>query len=412
MVPLVPCLPVLLAASASDAESRMRMMGHADSLYSMAHVLTLDAAEAAALVEAVYRRAGDEDPPPAGKEKEWLLRLMREEAGSTEGRVRPRPAATGDFRRKLALRAVQRVMPAAFASLDVADREILMLVHVERFDSEHVAAITGDAPDDVAPRLENAENAFRNGIYRSLFSSEVALLQQLPEGWLREAINDMVANDLPAMPPTVRTELIPERVETRVEPRREQPSKRPRPRGAPRLQRMGVALLIIFFTGLFAYGAARILERPPETNALLLSADAASSMHLDLVSDDARELETFVQEQLNWRLTVPVIEGTALMGVQIREIGEGIRVPAIFYEDEQGEGPITVVAYTYALLDRAGDRLQFEPATLSQIQDPGHYDLHDLGRQQLLVWRHRNNIFVAVTRGQAETLQDRVYPAS
>lgn len=170
--------------------------------------------------------------------------------------------------------------------------------------------------------------------------------------------------------------------------------------------------MIIFLAGLFAYGAARILDEPLVTDALELAVRTSSRVNLDITSSDAEDVERFLMERLNWRLAVPAIEGATLLGSQIREITSGVYVPALYYEDTQTEGQITIVAYNYALLDRNDEFVQFEPATLSQIEDPGHYELHDLGRQQLLVWRHRNNIFVAVTRGTAEALQDRVYPES
>ncbi len=389
-------------------------MGHADSIYAMAHAITLDATEAVLLVEAVYERAARESMPPGADEKLWLLRLLREERAqpqddSTEAEA---PAQTaGDFRIKLSRRAVQREMPAAFASLTPQARELLMLIHVERHAVEDIAALVELPIDSLEEHLAGAEMSLRASVLSGLAPSERNLLSRAPSDWIRAAINDMVANDLPAMPPTVRTDLGPASETQPEAARNEPPSPRRTSKPGERLRRAATALFIIFLVGLFAYGAARILDQPPETDALVLSVEASSGMDLDIATDDAAEVERYLLDNIGWRLVVPAIEGATLMGAQIREVSEDIRVPALYYDDSRARGPITLVAYTYALLDRSGERLHFEPATLSQIQNQGHYELHDVGRRQLLIWRHRNNIFVAVTRGTAEALQDRIYPS-
>lgn len=409
----MPPIPLLFAAAAPESDHREKLLSHADSIYAMAHVLTLDATAAAELVEAVYRRASEETPPEGMDEKLWLLALLRQERTPSHGEgreARPLRAAAGDFRRKLALRAVQREMPAAFVSLPAHSRELLVLVHIERHGAHELTYITGESLDVLAERLRRAEDDLRMLVERALTPNEVELLELIPDDWLRAALNDMIANDLPVMPPTVRTDLEP----TPPGPAPVRAPTRPASRTSlgQRLRRSATALFIIFCAGLFSYGAARILDRPLVTDALELSVNAASGMNLDVSSSDADEVERFLLERLDWRLVVPEIEDATLLGVQIREISSGIRVPALYYEDSQSDGPITLVAFNYALLDRSSDHVEFEAATLSQIEEAGHYELHDLGRQHLLVWRHRNNIFVAVTRGTAEALQDRVYPAS
>jgi hypothetical protein len=63
-------------------------------------------------------------------------------------------------------------------------------------------------------------------------------------------------------------------------------------------------------------------------------------------------------------------------------------------------------------LDLYSDRLSLEADIQNQIVAEQHYDLHDLGEKQVLVWRHRDDIYLAVTRGEAETLQGRITFAS
>ncbi|MFW5972688.1 MAG: hypothetical protein ACOCTG_01750, partial [Bacteroidota bacterium] len=98
---------------------------HADSVYAVAQAFTLNSLRASRLVEAVFRRAGEAVPPEIGGEKEWLLSLLRDEleaedqaAGSTDG------SASTDLRRRLATKALQRLIPAAFASFDPSDERL------------------------------------------------------------------------------------------------------------------------------------------------------------------------------------------------------------------------------------------------------------------------------------------------
>ena len=105
---------------------------------------------------------------------------------------------------------------------------------------------------------------------------------------------------------------------------------------------------------------------------------------------------------------MPGIDGAVLSGVAIVEIAPAVEIPAFIFQDPASDGRITLYAYTYALLDRYETRLQLERDILQQIQNERHFDLHDLGENKVLVWRNRDEIYVAVTTGEAESLRDRI----
>ena len=151
-----------------------------------------------------------------------------------------------------------------------------------------------------------------------------------------------------------------------------------------------------------------MLERPPETNLVVLSAEQADAIRPVITTTRPAEAEQFVADQLQWRLTLPSIDQATLKGVGLIELTENMQVPVFLYRDDLTGDPLTIYAYTYALLNRHEDRLQLAPDVLRQIQDDRHFDLHDLGEQRVLVWRHRDDIFVAVTLGEAEALQERI----
>lgn len=397
----------------STSDSR-RLLAHADSLYMVAHALTMNAVEASALVEAVYRRASREELPGDTDLRGWLLHLLREEAGMTgqaQYALGTTTAATGDFRRQLADRAVRRVLPLAFSDLARHERELLVLHYVERLDTDALATLLQTTSTEIDARILAAEASLRTGITAQLGAGERSLMEHLREGWMRDAINEMAVSDVPALPPTLRPSLAgpaPASAPTATPSRR-----RPRPREvSKRLQRALAVASIVFFTGLIGYVVSRVLETPPETNAITISARASDRARIEVASADAFEIRDYIQARTGWRMAVPQIEGAHLLGARITEPADGVRVPMIVYEDDDNGQRIVVLAYTYALIDTHGERLRFERETLEQIQDEGRYEFHDLGGKQVLVWRQRNAIFVAVTEGEAEALHARVYRSS
>jgi DNA-directed RNA polymerase specialized sigma24 family protein len=395
--------------------ARGRLLAHADSLYAVAHALTMNAVQASALVESTYRRARSMEVPAGIDERLWLLRLLREEAGMMESSdlLLKGGSTPGDFRRQLAERAARRVLPVAFSSLSVSEREILILHYVERFELESIALVTGHSPDVVEARVAVADAALRTAVLNELAPGERGLLGEIPDGWIREAINEMAVNEIPVLPPTLRPSL--ERpmpgagVQSAPPPKR---AERTDVSVSKRLQRSLAVASIVFFTGLLGYVASRVLETPPDTSVITISARASDRARVELASDDPSEIGAYLEERTGWRLSVPEIDGAHLVGARITEPSAGIRVPTMVYADAVDGRRVVVLAYSYALIDRHSDELRFDRETLMQIQEEGRYDLHDLGGKQVLVWRHRNAIFVAVTEGQAEALHDRVYRSS
>ncbi len=132
-------------------------------------------------------------------------------------------------------------------------------------------------------------------------------------------------------------------------------------------------------------------------------------MRPSLKTESPEEAEAYVQDQLQWRLTLPSIDQAVLSGVGLREVAPAITVPVFLYQDTaQDDRRIALYVFSYALLDRHGDRIQLEPEIQRQITDDGRFDLHDLGKRNVLVWRNRDDIYVAVTPGNPEALRKRI----
>jgi hypothetical protein len=110
------------------------------------------------------------------------------------------------------------------------------------------------------------------------------------------------------------------------------------------------------------------------------------------------------------RITIPSINEATLQGVSIREVADDADVPVLLFQDIASGKSITIYVYSYAFLDRHERRLVLERDILRQIEAEGNFDLHDLGETKALIWRYRDDIFVAITSGDAEELRGRISP--
>ena len=417
---------------ASSPDRREALLQYLPNLYTLAQAVSPDADAAAHLVEATYvhafARLNEGEATPEGTEqsdKQWLfgvmmdvrkeLLLQRRDADD-EADVPLLGTPLHTLRRRLALDVVRRTFPAVLATLPGGLRVLLLLCEVEGLSCAEAAPILGLDADEACERLEQARTAARTSLRNEASARERHLLDaSLPDDWLAAGLRHVLDTEFAAVPPTLQP-AIAEAARGRLpaaDDRTPITSETPTPDtvvsdGTSRLGRLLFALLLILTVGLIGYLATTILEGEPETNLVVLSAEQADAVRPVLTTDRPAEAERFVRERLDWRLTLPSIDQATLTGVGLIELTPEMQVPVFLYRDDLTGDPLTLYAYTYALLGRYQDQLHLAPDILRQIQDDRHFDLHDLGEQRVLVWRHRDDIFVAVTLGDAEALQERI----
>lgn len=415
---------------ASSSDRREALLQYVPNVYALAQSVASDADTAAHLVEATYvhafaRLSGADDAPPAEQsDKQWLFAVMMDvrkeqlrrhrEAEADEDVPAPgTPLHT--VRRRLARDVVRHTFPTVLATLPGGLRVLLLLCEVEGLSCAEAAPIVGLDAEEACARLEQARTAARTSLRSEVSNRERHLLDtSLSDDWLPDALRHAIDSEFAAVPPTLRPAIaeaarghLPTADDREPTPP-EAAEDTTRSEGSSRLARGLFALLLILTVGLIGYLATTLLERPPETNLVVLSAEQADAVRPVVTTDRPAEAEQFVQQQLRWRLTLPSIDQATLKGVGLIELAPDMQVPVFLYRDDLTGDPLTLYAYTYALLNRFEDRLQLAPDILRQIQDDRHFDLHDLGDQRVLVWRHRDDIFVAVTLGEAEALQERI----
>ncbi len=376
------------------------LLAHLDELYRLAQLLTSDADAAARLVRDVYQEALA-SPPSANETRTFLVARLLQHARLTENADAPALAT----RRELAESMLGRVLPAVVALLPVRDRLWLYLCDVLALTPETAATLLEDTPEG----YERAHEALRATLRRYLTPGQFALLEfGVPEEQIRTHLQQALHRLLQPPPGALRTELL--NLGSGEAPVSDRPS-----RSITRhpVTRVLVALLIVLLAGLLgwlAWQSTRPNGSPSSTHSSDLirrSVELVASLSVEQPLTRPAEAERYLARQ-GWRVVVPDIADARLVGLAQAPVLPDLSVPVLLFEDRTSGRTLAIYLYSYALLDRYRDRLTLDADVLRQIEEEQHFDLHVLGRQQVLVWRYRDDIYVAVTEGDAATLRERI----
>lgn len=395
---------------------------HLSRLYRLAQALTGDAERAARLAAATYRRAAATGV--ASPDRLTLFRLMVEHAGeiraqrgTADGIQRDIPATgTGTLRglrARTTLRVLDRVLPAAFLGLPAEARLLLTLSAVEECSCADAGRIVGHSPDETYRRLDNARTVLRQRLRENARPAERALLDDLSEDALRTALRRMAAAEFASPPPALEqtaavSPSTPHALPAGSTEQAAGHTHNDHESLVHRLRSTLVVLLIIGAAGATGYLAQRLLTTPPETNVLRLSAQRAGRPRLTLQTSQPAAAARFIRNHLGQRLSIPEIEQATLRNVRIVEVTPGARVPVLRYEDTAGGAPLTIYAYSYALLDRHEERLHLDADILRTLAEARRAESHRIDGRAVLIWRNRDDIFVAVTDGNPGALRERL----
>ena len=129
---------------------------------------------------------------------------------------------------------------------------------------------------------------------------------------------------------------------------------------------------------------------------LTLAASNASSVRLEVLTEDLDEAEDYILGEFGWPIRVPILAGSRLVGVGVQEIVEGVELPVLQYATSEGE-PITVYVFDYAFLDAAEGRLSLAPAVFARLAEDDGVDVRRVEESYIILWRRRAVIYTAVT---------------
>ncbi len=202
----------------------------------------------------------------------------------------------------------------------------------------------------------------------------------------------------------------PEEARPPLPPAEELPTYPAEPEGAGAPKRSGVgwfglAVVVLAALALLAYLMAQ-REAPPDNPDLLArAAAAAEAVALEEPTQDAGAARDYVRAEFGWRVAVPQFAAADLQGVGIAEIAPDVEVPVFLYSGARGQQAAAFVL-NYALLDQVPDRLRLSAADYDRLADAEYLAVRQVGGADVLLWRHRDDLFVVVTELDPALLTD------
>ena len=397
------------------ADADHPLLDHLDALYGFAQLVTPDADAAARLVRATYARAFAEPTlPPPPEHKPWLFGLLLDERREhraphplpAPADAHERPDDLGESRQRLGEALVLRLLPTALLSLSTRQRLILALCDVEGLSCAAAGEVLGLEPAVACGQHAAARDALAESLRAAAAPHEHALLERaLADGGLQRAVASAYVSELAPTPPTLRPTIpVPE------PPRAPVPNTERHARAG--WGKFAYAAGLIVGAGLLGFFVTRRAPDAEATNLVALAARNAPSAQIMLRTSDAAQAEAFALDHAGWRIDLPAIRGLTLQGTGLAEVAEGVSVPVFLYASNAARGrpaeQVTVYAFTYRLLDQARALVSLEPDVRDALNDDRHYDLHDTGDAKAILWRDRDDVFVAVTQGNAESVSRRI----
>ncbi len=404
------------------------MMKHLESLYAMAQVLTLDASRAEKLVQDTFERAlriREKNLVAPGDRRHMLQLLVQvyHEQKQTppplpapDARIAPPLIPKASFKQHILNQYLKQAVPASFATLSDLDRVVLSMCEANGLSNADAALILGGDSDSVNQQRSIARQRFADNIMGNAPTAVVEILQQAnADEWIPQALRRALRTDLNVVPPTLEPKIQAAFSNQHPEAARRALSAdtttKAENASQNRLSRGLMTIFLILAAGFIGYLGSNVLMKQPDANLLTLSASKAPRVETVLATTDQAEAEKFVQQQMRWRLTLPDIEQSEFTGVGISEIADDVRVPVFLYKDnvDTDSEYITLYAFTYALLDQYADRIQLQSDILEAITREDQFDLRDLNeKQKFVIWRKRDDIFMAVTSIDPQALRDRI----
>ena len=126
-----------------------------------------------------------------------------------------------------------------------------------------------------------------------------------------------------------------------------------------------------------------------------------------------RAIDSLVRSELGRRIEIPRIAGASLERFTIEQVTPDARVPVLLYRTDRSSRAspdsllLPVFVYNYALLDETREELTLGPGTLDRL-DRREYVIDRSGDRPAVLWRQRDDIYLAVTPIDPDSLVGRI----
>jgi DNA-directed RNA polymerase specialized sigma24 family protein len=398
-------------------------LSHLATVYRAAQIISASDASAEKLVEEAYRRASAARRAGDTRPARQLLLAQLKSLNADLSYADADTVAEGAVGRARAVAAMERARSAVhqtLAGLEKDDWALLFLSEIDGLTPDELVAFVDADPEQLVARLQELHAEVHDHLLsESTPSVRASLLESLPEDWLRAALTE-ISGELPDPGDGLRSRIA---ASAGPQPRSERPpvpERGPvadaRPKGPSREGRtkhsirplsvlIGVALILVI--GFGADYLHSMLSQEPESDLIVLTARNAKDFVADLDTPSAERAERFLHTHSGLQVTIPAIENATLVAVGMEEIAPSVHAPAIRYMDDESGLPIIVYTISYRFLDD-NPSVTLSSDIRRQIQSESNFDLHSTGAADVLVWRYRSNIFLAVTDTDARDIETRI----
>lgn len=406
------------------------LLQHLEVLYPLARVLS-GPDEAERLLQRVYERAAQIPPEERPDDQHaWLSGLVIETldgpflpSQSTSERRDTSSFSDDPFRQDVARQTAERALPVAFAACSIHERFLLALDVLGNPSDDGLAAALNTSVEDARAKRDEAWAALRAALRDVLTGPERMLVDvALPSNALEQTLQTLLTDRFQPVPLALRSKVNATLEDARRQRKKEGPLSAPlhkltrfvsRIFSSRSLRRSLLALLVLAVLAVGGMGLFSVLQPTAESspNLISLSANQANTIQSQLASNDLSEAERYVYRTWNRRISAPTIQDADFQGVGHFQITEEVDVPVFLYTDASDSTNIAAFAYSYALLDRLGDRTVLEETLRDQLAQNEQLLTRRRDEQAVVLWRHRDDIFIAVAPSHdPEQLKQRIRP--
>ena len=413
-----------LPSSPSDASP---LLGHLNTLYPLACLL-VGPDQAPHLLIRVYQGAAEHPPEERPEDTEkWLLDLLRKmgesSSGDRETVAAADEAAPGDdpLRQDVAGDLIERALPVALAACSPQKRFLLALDAFEAAGERPEPAFSDASLSDAYSTLQTKLQGVLSPIEYNLVD------EALSPTSLRDAVREWVTTRFSPAPSSLRARIRTtlqtttpadessaidsnESSETETATSGSVLPSRLNPRALLLTLLIGVLVVAGGIGVTYVMQSSPTPSSPSSTSLVAFSAEQARTVTPDRAMTSRSEAADYVQSTLGRQLEVP-----GLMGAQLRGVGRvrsgGAEIPVFLYEDAGESTRIAIFAYSYALIDRMAATATLDTQVRSELARRNHLVTHTDGPTGGLLWRNRDDIFVAVAPSlSTDSLRGRLQP--
>lgn len=414
--------------------STLSLAQYIPALYPLARVL-VGSDEAVSLIRTVYEHAADVAPGDRpDDEREWLIRLLVEArdgtlpSDRTEASPQNEPSFTDDpFRREVAERTAERVLPAAFASCSIHERFILAVDVLANPSDESLADALDTSITDARSLRDRARSALRASLRDVLNGPERMLVDvALADDALRDQLRTLLTVQFDSPPSSLRSD-VTEILEAARAERHSDASTDSQSASNPSLLQKArstlhrilsvrglVGLLLVSVLVAAGVGGASYVfstgPSPSSTSVVDLSVRQTENVQLTATTSVPSEAAQYIRQTWDRRLSVPSIQGSTLRGVGQLSLSGEMSVPVLVYTDDESGEQIIAYAFNYNLLDQLNERVVLDHELRTKLAANDEFLDREHPDRGVILWRQRDDIFVVVAppSTDANTLRSRI----